>query len=147
MKIELKNIHHYPRMSEETECYEASLYVDGRKIGQVSNRGTGGCDDFYGDRAAFERAEEWVKLNMPNTPSLEEVCGELLGVYLDKKELQKHMAKKVLLVENGHLYEVSFGGKPDASQIARVKAEHPNSVVLNGLPIEKAVQIYRGQAA
>ena len=54
MKIELKAIQYSAFASEETSCYQANLYVDGKKIGTVSNAGHGGCDDFHGDRAAFE---------------------------------------------------------------------------------------------
>ena len=45
MKITLKNVKHYESMSEETDCFEASLYVDGKKVGRVSNRGTGSYKD------------------------------------------------------------------------------------------------------
>lgn len=47
MKIEIKNISYSERMSEETSCFSADLWVDGKKIGVISNRGTGGCDDFH----------------------------------------------------------------------------------------------------
>ncbi len=59
MKIELKAIRYFSSMSEETNCYEAGLYVDGRKIGRVSNRGTGGGDDFHGTQRDFDAADEW----------------------------------------------------------------------------------------
>lgn len=65
MKIELKNIKYFAAGSEETSCYNASLYVDGTKIGDVSNNGTGGPDNFYGDYEAYKAANEWAKENQP----------------------------------------------------------------------------------
>jgi hypothetical protein len=44
MKIELRKISFNERMSEETNCYAADLYVDGKKVGEVGNDGHGGCD-------------------------------------------------------------------------------------------------------
>jgi uncharacterized protein YcbK (DUF882 family) len=39
IKIELKKISVNQRLSEETNCYSADLYVDGVKWGEVCNRG------------------------------------------------------------------------------------------------------------
>ena len=44
MKLELKNIKHTERASEETHCYQASLYVNGKPVAIVSNDGHGGPD-------------------------------------------------------------------------------------------------------
>lgn len=45
--LELRNVKHAEFASEETACYRATLYVDGRKFCEVSNEGHGGCDDHY----------------------------------------------------------------------------------------------------
>ena len=34
MKLELKNIKYYASMSEETDCYEAMLYVEAKQRGE-----------------------------------------------------------------------------------------------------------------
>jgi len=47
--IELRGIKRTAWASEETHCYQATLYVDGEKWGTVSNQGHGGCDDFHGE--------------------------------------------------------------------------------------------------
>ena len=44
MKLELKNIKHANWASEETQCYDAVLYVDGDPFLMVSNEGRGGAD-------------------------------------------------------------------------------------------------------
>jgi len=45
MKIELKNIKHAEFASQETNCYEATIYINGKREGLVSNDGQGGCDN------------------------------------------------------------------------------------------------------
>ena len=39
MKIEVKAVKVHHDMSEETLCFSGNLYVDGKKICQISNRG------------------------------------------------------------------------------------------------------------
>ena len=59
MRIELKNVKHVESMSEETECFTANLYVDGKKIGAVSNRGHGGCHDYDFDIKTQQELNRW----------------------------------------------------------------------------------------
>jgi hypothetical protein len=42
MEITLKNISHNERLSEETNCFSATIYIDGKKAGEASNHGHGG---------------------------------------------------------------------------------------------------------
>ena len=49
MKIELKSFKHYERLSEETYCFVANLYVNGIKCGIAENRGIGGETDYSSD--------------------------------------------------------------------------------------------------
>ena len=39
MKIEVKNVKFVEALSEETYCFTASIRVDGKKVGEASNRG------------------------------------------------------------------------------------------------------------
>ena len=49
MKLELKKVKVINEMSEETTCFHAVLYVDGKKAADCSNTGKGGMTDvrFY----------------------------------------------------------------------------------------------------
>lgn len=42
MKLELRNVHFSERMSDETNCFSATVYVNGKRVGEVENRGCGG---------------------------------------------------------------------------------------------------------
>lgn len=44
--VELRNVKHAEFASHETACFEATVYVDGRKFCVVSNEGMGGADRF-----------------------------------------------------------------------------------------------------
>lgn len=50
MNIELKSFKHYERLSDETYCFTANIYVNGIKCGTAENRGIGGETDYSSDR-------------------------------------------------------------------------------------------------
>jgi hypothetical protein len=43
----IKNLKYNAKLSEETLCFSCNLYLDGKKVAEVSNRGCGGCDDVH----------------------------------------------------------------------------------------------------
>jgi len=46
-KIEIKSLKVAGNMSEETIAFTASLWVDGKKVGEAKNQGHGGANDVY----------------------------------------------------------------------------------------------------
>ena len=162
MKIELKNIKYAAFASEETSCYEATLWVDGKKIGTVSNDGHGGCDNFLGDQAAYRLADQWCRANLltrqytiekdgfdaaPSPQDLEELCGQLLEDHLITKDMAKIMVNNVLFHIPGRqgLFTRKYANKakPDQSLYDSVLGAHDGAVILNTLPREEALKIYK----
>ena len=47
MEITLKNLKVAKFMSQDTLCYQATIYVDGKKAGTVENEGHGGCSNVH----------------------------------------------------------------------------------------------------
>ena len=98
MKITLKNIKHIPRLSEETECFTASIYIDGIKKGDASNRGCGGCTDIH-PRELAESIHNYAKTLPPFTlahaplfvcpQSAESIIENLIYIHLRNKRKQK----------------------------------------------------------
>ena len=141
MKIELKNIKYAAFASEETSCYEATLWVDGKKIGTVSNDGHGGCDNFQGDRAAYKAADDWCPTG------IEDLCGLLLEDHLIAKDMAKAMVSNALFCIPGRqgLFTRKYANKakPDQSLYDSVLGAHDGAVILNTLPREEALKIYK----
>ena len=107
MRIELKNIKHFESMSEETLCFNASLYVDGRKVGAVSNRGHGGCHEYGFDMKTQQELNRWCEENLPKwsmdddqeyETDLELHISNLVAHFLDTKYIKKLLKKNI---ENG----------------------------------------------
>ena len=155
MKLELKNIKHTAWASEETHCYQASLYVDGKPVAIVSNDGHGGADrdyphpKFKGDYRAQMRdvsryfsglrrtaVTEWSPEGMEQC--LEFWCAEQIDDWLSARELKKKL-------KAGFLFQFAdrvgvFAHKTRPSRAAGV------AVVLNDLPFDEALSIWKETA-
>jgi hypothetical protein len=108
MKIELKNIHHSEQLSEETNAFTATLYINGIKAGTASNRGHGGPTDYHAlndkGKELIKQAEEYCK-KLPSEKftsgekeyvvdmDLELFIDQLLNKHLQEKDLQKFRKK------------------------------------------------------
>ncbi len=116
-KIELKNIKHSAFASEETHCYQATVYVDGKRWAIVGNDGHGGCDylrPLKGDRANKIYAEageleKRIKATYPKVggeweESLESICFALLNDHLVTRYIERTLRTKVCaLVKGGQI--------------------------------------------
>lgn len=131
MKIELKKVKYYESMSEETACFEAEIYANGKKIGYCKNNGQGGETDVHcwdmKTKDIFFEAEAYCRTlppafvgeKMTISNSLSDVVDELFGEWLkakDNKRLEKNCEKGIChtIFVNDEMYEVTTwkqGGK------------------------------------
>ncbi len=91
MEIELKSIRFFERMSEETNAFRASLYIDGKPVGEAGNDGKGGPTWYRAAHPDYwpliKNAEEYCKTLPPfvfgkGTPEQFEVPSDRLGASL-----------------------------------------------------------------
>ena len=161
MKIELKNIKHSEFASHETNCYEATIYIDGKKAGIVENDGRGGCDHVTPWQLANE-IDEYAK-TLPKTicsfidpetgkpaemeQTHETIFGDILTDWLHAKDLKRAMSRCVLFTrEDGRVYQskgmqkeplAKYLSEPKLPEALRAKE------ILNLLPFNKALEIYK----
>jgi len=74
MKVELKNVKHMESLSRETNCFTASLYIDGEKAGTVENEGQGG-NTSYSITDTLEQAYENYAKSLPSIKTDLEIDG------------------------------------------------------------------------
>ena len=163
--LEVKNISHYARGSEETPCYNATVYINGKKAIEVSNDGHGGCDrqDQYPDieeRGLVEQADKWCVKTFGQDSftymsdgkeetcsydlDLEHYCHKVLYDWLDTKTLKKDLKKQWLFVEKGQL--MGYKRKPNDTDTAFkhfFEKNHPNEKCLNFLPFDDALKMFK----
>jgi hypothetical protein len=75
MKVELKNVKINQRLSEETTCFSADVWIDGKKVCYAANRGCGGPNEYHPldikKWEKWEKFEEWVK-TLPDLPATDD---------------------------------------------------------------------------
>jgi hypothetical protein len=118
MKFELKNIKFYESMSEETNCFQADLFINGKKIAYVKNTGQGGPTDYgvhdFKLQSVLREAEQFC-LSLPKEkiegmmsdfefqPTLESRIDDLFEAWLKvkaDKKFEKQMEKGILYGKN-----------------------------------------------
>ena len=163
-KLELKNISYYARGSEETPCYNATVYVNGKKTIEVGNDGHGGCDRQYGigdfNYKTVDEVNKWCiktfgqrSFNYNSNDGqetcsydidLETFCHDELYKWLDKKDLKKSLNKKYLFVEDKKIYAYPRKHKnQDLHFKTFMEEQHPSAKCLNFIPFEDALKLYK----
>ena len=165
--IELKNIKVHLGLSEETYAYTAVLYVDGKKAVEISNQGHGGCDrQLPVNGQSVSQINDWCKATMPKWSLSEAQAGGVVGAtekefetdlemwchhqvndHLTLRDMKRGMRTKALYIKNdeGQLMEMGFKGarKYDPRLADLVRQQNPDAIVLNELPIAKALELYK----
>jgi len=168
-KLELKNISYYARGSEETPCYNATVYVNGKKAIEVSNDGHGGCDRQHTYPQFMEKWDgenvlrtlneycvktfgsekyEWGEVDI----DLENYCHNELYKHLDTKALKKELKKNYVCVEKDKVKDEEFlvtwkrkGDHMDNYFKNFLKTDYPHMVdkCLNFLPFDQALKLFK----
>jgi len=166
-ELELKGIKHAAFASQETHCYEASVYFNGKKIGVVSNEGHGGCDDFTpsGESDYLHKVKLWNTLEQRiaedhpqyhmewddsmNDMTLEIWCVEQVNKWLAHKDFKKYMKSKVVFTDPTSdnpkaIRYFSFKGVRSVTKqhIDHIIAKYPKYNVLNVMPQEEALALW-----
>lgn len=173
MNLTLKNIKHAAFASEETYCYSAVLYLDGKALAIVGNDGQGGCDyvhpatrtmDMNVYRSALEEITAFFlgqpekATGIPNPDgtefmmrdTLETWCSYQVSLFLAAKEMSRELKKHIIFVKNKNDSDLFRLKIVDMSKIsilkARIKKDFPDSVILNDLSKEDAFGLWLASA-
>lgn len=152
-QIELKNVKYHDDMSQETPCFSATLYVDGKRAAIVRNEGMGGCCFYDGIDPSFdERAlNEKVAAETGETfEPLDQVVLSALEDTLVRREVKRIVKSKWVWIENGQLWSAPKGKNknvdPKVAEDAYRKRRPDITVFLNAVSEEEAVAAYRSAA-
>ena len=166
MKIELKSVKLFEELSEETEAFTATLFVDGVRLADVSNRGSGGPHDLtpvegktYGD---IKFLDEWCKSHLPKwgadfgdgdvyDTDLELQISHLVEAERKIQKIKKLLRGKLVLVDDdcdpkkGEHYKTPKKNLDKVSQ-ANFLSHHKNPIALNDLhPLEAQRLLHHGK--
>jgi hypothetical protein len=109
MNIQLKHVKIYGGLSQETVAFSASLYVDGKRVGEARNAGHGGSNDVdvfdkdgRWDRDLMDKMESeaathtWVYEGETHPHSLDSYIGDLVDAAQERRDLQRLCRGKTL---------------------------------------------------
>ena len=168
MKIEIKNVKYLDELSHETLCFFATLYIDGKKVGTVANRGCGGGHEYDVSHVVHEEADEWCKKNLPkwsfgdgeHDTDLEMHISHLVQRFLQKRELQVLFRNHVIFKDDecsdneyykfrcDRKLKYTVGNMETVYKMYKDRLDaSKNPVCLNSLPIEEATDLFMGNPA
>ncbi len=162
MNLEMKAIKFSEWGSEETYCYQANVYLDGKPLAMVSNDGRGGCDreyshnKFKGDyRATMKKIDDYFK-SLPNTDvgkfknvpegfeqTFERWCHDQVCTYLYRKDLKKALKKNKVVQRKNDQGKMSLYDYDHRYTCENIKRHWPEAIILNDLPEDEALTIFR----
>ena len=122
MEITIKNLKVLEELSEETLCFSASVYVNGKKVGTAENRGHGGMTDvdlyrkkadgdWERNRDLYEELKEYVPQftwdfdGEPAPHTVDSYIDELVWKEYERKDLLKQCRNQVLFRIPGEEYK------------------------------------------
>jgi hypothetical protein len=162
LAITLKRFKHYPRMSEETEAFNADIAYEGMVVGSAENNGHGGCTFVHlNDKgraiSALVEASRIPEFSDGkfNEDSLVHIVDDLVEktihskwVEKQRKKVEKQLATTVLFNrtgdEEGSFRTYNLKGKSPAEVLAfakQVAAKPDVTRVLNLMPFEDAFRL------
>lgn len=150
--ITLKNIRHNMALSQETYCFSATVFVNGKVFAQADNAGHGASNNYYpvsGIWKDIPKLNEKIAQTYPLTPKynmeqdLDIVIGDLISEFLLKREFKKTL-KKITFIENGQIFTLKGKHKPTIQNLEQV-AKTPwgkKVIFLNSLPVDEAFELF-----
>ncbi len=155
-RVTLKSFKPIKSMSEETVCFTANVYLDGKLIGEAANEGHGGCTFVHFVNAtAKATADAFAKsINPADVDGWEFLadsgftfdCLVDIAVQSESKKkadastlkrVKKDMLDKVVFVKSGECPKQGYrilrcGAAGIASGIEQMKTKYPDCIVFNG---------------
>lgn len=157
MEIKVKNFKILVSNSEETWCYSADIWVDGKPALCIRNSGRGAPDEIYAHPKWVGKADNVYEEvlwplnsalheidpkkfdNSPHVSNFEIWMGNYIEDHLKRKELRRLLNKGVVTREDGGIYTYKVKYETGMENIDQFK----DKIVLNALPFEEAFRDFK----
>jgi hypothetical protein len=150
MRIELKNFKYARFASQETECFRATVYINGKRYGEVHNEGTGGCD-LYSPASIYTTIKKFTDglpprylggRPVPMSPDL--LMGDLVNQAVLTKDFVRLFKHSVVVLRNGQVLSVKVPPDLRAKYTAQYVANGEN-VISTMTPADAAMAVVIAQ--
>ena len=154
MNIELRNVKYAAFASEETPCFSAAVFIDGKRVGEVSNDGHGGCHR-YSSWELEQRLDAHAKTLPPLkdeyfSEGLEQDADLFINTLLEHalmvRDLKRLLKDRLVFTRDGKVHQTKRL-PPDALAQAlanpgRALAQFKATALLNALPFDEALALF-----
>jgi hypothetical protein len=160
VNIELKNVKILESQSQETFCFEATMYVDGERLCRVTNGGYGGPNDYQplpkapaGAQNILAKRIQEIEHDLKQyvvpcsfdpsehlTLNLELVVGDELNRYQRDKQIKKMLRNIAYVRPNGDVYTLPSKHKPTPENLKKVQTApfwKKEFKLLNQMPMDE----------
>ena len=165
--ITLKNIKFSEWASEETHCFQATIYIDGKRAMKVSNDGHGAPNQYYHTsgqsheefKKQFDRAiqigtdyiresrddtwDKWSHELAGTSELLDWLVSDLLNEHLTLKEMRTKMKTKTIFYDKRLKKVFHYNQKPTPEALAMYRKEQVHALFFNNLPEAEAYYYWR----
>lgn len=149
-RYEIKKVEHLKSMSQETECFNLDLFVDGKKFANVGNPGHGGPHETHPyppftwkdiERVTEDMKDDKFLVNFDFEP-FDTAVSTMLSLWMLTKDLTKGCKKKAMFLDGGELYTTGYkGAAPDQRLFDHVAKTYPEAILLNGMDVTEAAKL------
>ncbi len=139
MKVELKGVTIYKKLSEETTAFTGSLFIDGKKAADAKNDGQGGSNFLRFKERDVEKAfYVYAKSLPPDVSQYGELpmdgdflISTMVEKIADEKDWQRRCRTKtwVKLTSHGPDDYITYPRPYDAKLGTMIREKHPNDLV------------------
>lgn len=144
-RVSIKGLKHSEFASRETYCFEASVYIDGKRAGTVSNEGTGGANS-YAPRTIEKLVEAIaetlppISLSQHNQAPLKQTAETLIFTLvedeLNRRKIASLTKSKTYFRKPGESYATGqwsvIPGKADEARIRALQEKYGPGVLILG---------------
>lgn len=146
MRLELKKVEYSERLSEETSCFCADVYADGKKLGTARNSGCGGATELRGDFGVLRAYAKTLPpdrlklgdVHFDSQPTADSLVDAALHRHLCRKDMRRLLKKHALFTQGGAIYQSPLAGKSRVPE---------GCAILNDMPEDEALDIFMGGTA
>lgn len=162
MRIEPRNVKYAAFASEETSCFEAAIYIDGKREGTARNDGKGGMTFIQPNALEQRLAAHAATLpartygDMTLAVTADGLIDDLLAEHLIAQDLKRLLRTRIVTVNGGKCYQrTAMPAKVLAEAVTAMRQQDSAAVlkrldadwILNLCTFDEALRLYREHAA
>lgn len=141
--IEIKSLRVIKSMSQETLCFSANVYVNGKIFCVVSNHGHGGCNDYDPKKGTSSDMRKQIDEMFGSFDNFDSAVDKLINDAYSEQQC-KSILKSVVYItpecRGGEYYRTKL--KPSEKTINTIKQQKwwkDGYIVLNELPLNEVI--------